>query len=47
MWLNFKNIIHTWLGKAFKGHLKLFNRIKILPSFTLSNFYFINYGPLN
>ena len=41
----FKNIIHTWLGKAFKGHLKLFNRIKVLPSFTLTNFYFINFGP--
>ena len=47
IWLKkFKNIIHTWLGKALKGHLKLFNRIKILPSFTLSNFYFINFGPL-
>ena len=34
-WLKkFKNIIHTWLGKAFKGQLKLFNRIKIMPSFT-------------
>ena len=30
IWLKkFKDIIHTWLGKAFKGHLKLFNRIKI------------------
>ena len=37
IWLKkIKNIIYTWLGKAFKGHLKLFNRIKILPSFTLS-----------
>ena len=27
--------------KAFKGHLKLFNRIKILPSFTLSNLNFL------
>ena len=42
----FKNIIHTWLCKAFKGHLKVFNRIKILPTFTLSNFYFTNFGPL-
>ena len=41
-----KNIIYAWLGKAFKGHLKIFNRIKILPSFTLSNFYLINFGPL-
>ena len=47
IWLKkIKNIIHTWLGKAFKGYLKLFNRIKILPSFTLSNLYFINFGPI-
>ena len=47
IWLKkFKDIIHAWLGIAFKSHLKLFNRIKILPSFTLSNIYFINFGPL-
>ena len=31
----FENIIHTWLGKAFKGHLKLFNRINCQVSHSL------------
>ena len=44
-------IIDQWqlssnLTGAHRIHLKLFNRIKILPSFTLSNFYFTNFGPL-
>ena len=30
-----KNIIHTWLGIAFKGHLKLFNRINCQVSHSL------------